>query len=144
MKQLNKQGLGFYPHFLTGAFWRGSLHRRGGACSRDGLCWRASDSGRQEEKKGESWSYKEQEVQSLALTTPTHSQISHPLGIRIHRWRRKGGRLQVRSICTSQSFHRSPAACRPSKTQQGSDGQGRTAFVIGPSPWWGRLKDGGY
>lgn len=40
------------------------------------------------------------------LTTPTHSQIPHPLVIDIHHQKRKGGRIQVRSICTSRSFHR--------------------------------------
>lgn len=39
-------------------------------------------------------------------TTPTHSQISHPLDIYIQHQGRKGGRIWARSICTSQSFYR--------------------------------------
>lgn len=105
MKQVNKQGLGLYPRFLSGAFWRGSLHPRGGACSRGGPCWHASDSARQKRKGGGELELQGARGSTAVLTTPTHSQVSRPLGIQIHHWRRKGGRAQVRSICTSQSFH---------------------------------------
>lgn len=124
----------------------------------------------QKEKKKENWSYREQEALLLCpLHQPTvrfHIPLTYISNTRAEKGEGSGrgafALLRVfTELCTQLKWavgwnlplaeemahpgpSPSPAACRPSKTQQGSDGEGRTAFVIRPFPWCGRLKDGGY